>query len=324
MTQNSLQLIRKLSDHQLLANADKLVKEEHRITLEVLHHLREIEIRCLFVDLKYKSMHKYCIKHLKYSEHEAASRLSAARLLKELPEIETQIANGDLNLTNLCAFQSFVRAEKMADQPLTREEKLEIISAVGNKPTRQVKQELIQQSHQPALLAEKFQLVPDTMTRFETPMTNEQLDILNEFRSLYAHELGDLSNQRVLMFLLEKAVQFKKKKLGLIETKFKSSNNAPLPRAPQVKKQRTPITIIVKRQVWKRANACCEHIDAKSKERCSSNFALETDHVLPLALGGTNDLDNLQLLCRAHNSRRSVKTFGIHEIRPSNAESSRK
>ncbi|MNT05548.1 HNH endonuclease [compost metagenome] len=145
-------------------------------------------------------------------------------------------------------------------------------------------------------------------------MTNEQLEMLNEFRNLYAHELGDLSNQRVLMFLLEKAVQFKKKKLGLIQTKSKSSDNAPLPRAPKVKKQRAPITIKVKRQVWKRANACCEHLDVKSKERCSSKFALETDHIVSIALGGTNDLDNLQLLCRAHNSRRSVKTFGIHEI----------
>ena len=169
-------------------------------------------------------------------------------------------------------------------------------------------------------------------------MTDTDLELLQEFRNLYAHDLPDLSNQSVLMFLLKKAVQHKKQKLGLIEKdaqhkkeqpalikKSERLSNAPLPSAADVKvvpklginpkgvqieKQRKPLTAKIKRMVWKRANASCEHIDAKSKNRCSSKFALETDHIIAVALGGTNDLENLQLLCRAHNSRRSIKTFG--------------
>ena len=319
--------VKKMNDQQLLASTDKLVSEERHITLEVLQHLREIEVRRLFVDLGFDSMYKYCIQRLKYSEGEAQRRLSSARLLRELPEIETQIQNGNLNLTNLSAVQSFIRSEKLADQPLTREKKLEIISAVENKSARQVKNELIQQSHQPALLADKFQMttamtLPIALTKFEAFMTDENLELLQEFRNLYAHDLPDLSNQSVLMFLLKKAVQDKKQKLGLIE---KAPPNAPLPLAPdangdpkselrnkniQTEKQRKPLTVKTKRMVWKRANACCEHIEATSKTRCSSKFALETDHVIAVALGGSNEIDNLQLLCQAHNSRRSIKTFG--------------
>jgi adenylate cyclase class IV len=319
MNSNQNIAVKKMNDQQLLAHTDKLVSEERRITLEVLQHLREIEVRRLFVDLGFDSMYKYCIQRLKYSEGEAQRRLSAARLLRELPEIESQIQNGDLNMTNLSAVQSFIRTEKMANQPLSREKKLELISAVENKPTRQVKNELVQQSHQPALLADKFQMsatmnFPTVLTKFETIMTNENVELLQEFRNLYAHDLPDLSNQSVLMFLLKKAVHHKKQKLGLIE-KMLRKPNAPLPSAANAKgikfeKQRKPLTAKTKRMVWKRANACCEHLDAQSKTRCSSKFALETDHIIAVALGGTNEPENLQLLCRAHNSRRSIKTFG--------------
>lgn len=342
MNQNQTAVIKKMNDQQLIASTDKLVSEERRITLEVLQHLREIEVRRLFVDLGFDSMYKYCIQRLKYSEGEAQRRLSSARLLRELPEIESQIQSGDLNLTNLSAVQSFVRAEKLADQPVSREKKLELIAAVENKPTRQVKTELIQQSHQPALLTEKFQMtasavLPNTLTAFETSMTEEDLKLLQEFRNLYAHDLQDLSNHSVLMFLLKKAVQHKKQKLGLVEktnqrkrmqqtleieakqikAAYETDSNALLPSAAKVEtksfkieQQRKPLTAKVKRMVWKRANACCEHLDPHSKNRCSSKFALETDHIIAVALGGSNELDNLQLLCRAHNSRRSIKTFG--------------
>jgi hypothetical protein len=323
MNQNQLAAIKKMTDQQLIISTDKLVAEERRITLEVLLHLREVEVRRLFVDLGFDSMYKYCIQHLKYSEGEAQRRLASARLLRELPEIESQIQTGDLNITNLSAVQSFVRAEKMADKPLTREEKLELISSVENKSTRQVKSELIQQSHQPALLADKFQMaatgiLPTQLTKFETSMTEENLELLHEFRNLYAHDLPDLSNQSVLIFLLNKAVQQKKKKLGLIE-KTSQKPNALLPSAAnekskgKIEKRRKPLTAAVKKLVWKRANACCEHVDAKSKARCPSRFALETDHIIAVALGGSDDLENLQLLCRAHNSRRSIKTFGLQQ-----------
>lgn len=338
MDTNQLRDIKRLSDKQLLADTDKLVGEERRITLLILQHLREIEVRRLFVDLGFDSMYKYCIQRLKYSEGEAQRRLSSARLLRELPEIEAQIQSGDLNITNLSAVQSFVRAEKLADQPLTREEKLELISAVENKSTREVKTELIKQSHQPALLAEKFQISARTLTKFETVMTDEDLALLQEFRNLHAHDLEDLSNQSVLRFLLTKAVHLKKQKLGLIEKTAKAmkpkketkqtvqdvvakevrecKSNAPLPSAADVnnakiEKRRKPLTAKIKRMVWQRANACCENVDPILKNRCTSKFALETDHVIAVALGGSNELDNLQLLCRAHNSRRSIKTFGV-------------
>ena len=127
--------VKALPDKVLLSQMDYLADHERSITILVLRHLREIELRKLFVDLKCSSMKDYCIKHLKYSDGQTQRRLSSARLLIELPEIEKEIQSGSLNVTNLANFQSFARTEKLADHALTKEEKLEILTDIQNKST---------------------------------------------------------------------------------------------------------------------------------------------------------------------------------------------
>lgn len=346
--------VRKISDELLLEQAEILVQQERETTIMILRHLREIEVRRLYIELGYSSMHRYCIQRLKYSEGQAYRRIASARLLTELPEIEKQIQSGDLNLTNLSKIQSFVRTEKAAHGEMDKTEKLNLIESLENKSTREVERDLVKKSHQPLLMAEKFRMTGQELSqvqaeqgqpevqyqRFETLLNSEQQDLLQEFKNFYAHELTDMSNHTVLMFLLEKAVNHKRKKHGL---QNKPNNNAPLPSAPEVKiagqsspnltessldrdqfenrplrnnnkslsLKRTPLKAAAKRSIWQRAGGCCEHINLKTQERCSSKFALEEDHIQPVALGGSNDLSNIQLLCRAHNSRRAIKTFGI-------------
>ncbi|WP_374074868.1 HNH endonuclease [Bdellovibrio bacteriovorus] len=340
------QNLRKLSDHDLLQQTEMLVQKERATTLEVLQGLREIEIRRLFVDLGFSSMYEMCIKHYKYSEGQAQRRLSAARLLKELPEIEGKIQSGSLNITTLAKVQSFVRAEKQAHHPLSKTDKLQLLENLQDKSTREAEKELVRQSHQPELLLGKFNLSEKALNgnvfrdsepveqfvKFETLLNQENQKLLQEFKELFAHELPDGSALSVLLFLLKKAVKDKKKKLGLDEVANKKSdadeptfdkpesnskinqNAAQLPSSIKVTSLRSAIPIHSKGILWKRAQGCCEYTDPKSQRRCNSRFALQTDHVKPVALGGDNSIENLVLLCRAHNSRRSIKTFGINSV----------
>ena len=167
-------------------------------------------------------------------------------------------------------------------------------------------------------------------SKFEALLDLENQELLQEFKNLYAHELQDGANISVLTFLLKKAVQHKKKKLGLVDDLKKNnrSTNAPLPMSPKVSSlpnadvekngpkfvpRRKPLPASVRKIIWQKAKACCEYTDIKRGIRCQSRFALEPDHIIPLALGGTDDVNNLQLLCRAHNSRRAIQTFGIYQ-----------
>ncbi|WP_374077949.1 HNH endonuclease [Bdellovibrio bacteriovorus] len=338
------QSLRRLSDQDLLRQTEMLVQKERATTLEVLQSLREIEIRRLFVDLGFSSMYEMCIKYYKYSEGQAQRRLSAARLLKELPEIEEKIQSGSLNITTLAKVQSFVRAEKQVQHHLSKTDKLRLLESLQDKSTREAEKELVKQSHQPELLLGKFNLSEKSLNenaikdsseqfvKFEALLNEENQSLLREFRELFAHELPDGNALSVLQFLLKKAVKEKKKKLGLEGATNKKSdtdksefskpapnskiekNAAQLPSSAKVTSLRPAIPTHIKRMLWQRAQGCCEHIDSKSRQRCSSRYALQIDHTKPIALEGDNTIENLALLCRVHNSRRSIKTFGLNSI----------
>jgi hypothetical protein len=44
--------------------------------------------------------------------------------------------------------------------------------------------------------------------------------------------------------------------------------------------------------------------------RCNSTWDLEIDHIIPFAQGGDHSMDNLRLLCRAHNQHEAERVYG--------------
>ena len=104
-----------LSDQVLLQQTCDLAVREREVTLQVLHHLREVERRLLYAKLSYASLFEYAVKELKYSEGAAHRRISSMRLLKELPQLEPRVEAGTLSLCALSQAQSFFRQEKAQD-----------------------------------------------------------------------------------------------------------------------------------------------------------------------------------------------------------------
>ncbi len=80
----------------------------------------------------------------------------------------------------------------------------------------------------------------------------------------------------------EKALQKLKREVELFE-KFESLAEG----------SREPIPKEVQMYVWRRDDGRCV--------QCGSNEKLEYDHIIPLALGGSNTERNIQLLCEACN-----------------------
>jgi hypothetical protein len=59
-----------LGSQELFARTETLVREERRISSEILWHLHEIERRRLFAELGFSSLFEYCTEQLKYSYSE--------------------------------------------------------------------------------------------------------------------------------------------------------------------------------------------------------------------------------------------------------------
>jgi hypothetical protein len=65
----------------------------------------------------------------------------------------------------------------------------------------------------------------------------------------------------------------------------------------------------VRREAWLRAGGRCEWT-FDTGERCGCGTRLELDHVVPRARGGASTIDNVRILCRAHNDLAARLAFG--------------
>lgn len=53
----------------------------------------------------------------------------------------------------------------------------------------------------------------------------------------------------------------------------------------------------------------------KSCQSCGREDELTVDHIKPKSLGGTNEILNLQLLCKTCNQRKANKYKGLKKVR---------
>jgi 5-methylcytosine-specific restriction endonuclease McrA len=65
----------------------------------------------------------------------------------------------------------------------------------------------------------------------------------------------------------------------------------------------------IRKAVYDRDGGRCAHTYADGK-RCPNKAKLEFDHIIPIAKGGKTTIDNLRLLCRAHNQHAADQAFG--------------
>ncbi len=90
-----------ISDKALLLRLEQLRRAERGTTVEILHHLNEVERRQLHLRRGYSSLFGYCTQHLRYSESAAGRRVQAARALRRFPRVAGLLESGDINLMTL-------------------------------------------------------------------------------------------------------------------------------------------------------------------------------------------------------------------------------
>jgi len=263
--------LQNLSDEQILSGTLKWAKHEREGLHGVLHHLCEVERRRLYSHLKYPSLFAYVVNELKYSEDAAVRRISAMRLMTELPQIEDKIIAGSLTLTNLGMVKKlFVKKKHSAT------DKLRVLNQIENKSTREAHKIVCD-------------ILPE-LKRREVGYHDFDDDLkakLEKVRGMVAHNEGELT----LVQLLHK----------LCDEKLAQD----LPAAPRVKrfvreKMRNQGHVRLTKNP--RTEPKCSN--------CESTHALEVDHIIPRGLGGSDRPENLRLLCRACNQRAAIVSYG--------------
>jgi len=135
---------------------------------------------------------------------------------------------------------------------------------------------------------------------FQGTWDQEGYDLYQEFRALLSHEVPSGELSLVLLGALRIARdQLRKQKFATTARPGRSPGSA----SPR------HIPAAVKRAVHGRDGGRCAFVSDAGK-RCAETRFLEFDHIEPVARGGEATVENLRLVCSAHNRYAAERVFG--------------
>jgi len=305
-----------ISNDNLIMALRSLVKEERRITREILDHINEVARRRLYADLGFSSIFDWLVKDLGYSESAAYRRMQAARVLLAVPNVACKLESGELGLTVLSKVQTFIRAdEKRTGQQISTQEKSEILSKVESCSGREAEYRLAQHfpevaSRFPDGLAqnEKVRAISEDQVSVQVTFTRVQFEKLKRIQELLSHTHIGLSNAELLDAAMDVFLEKKDPLKRIVTPRSTACDTAAEVGVgsgvgldvPHVQPRKS-LTPSIRNFVLRKSGGQCEYREPKTGHRCESRHFLEIDHIQPRALGGSNRTDNLRVLCRTHN-----------------------
>jgi hypothetical protein len=124
-------------------------------------------------------------------------------------------------------------------------------------------------------------------------------------KELLSHSIADGDLARVIERAIDALIaQEERRRMGAGQSRKR--------RALREGSRHVPVEIA--RRVWERDGGQCTFVDAEGR-RCSERRFTTIEHRFPFALGGTSlDVDNLCLLCGAHNHYTARQAYGAQYI----------
>ena len=319
---------KQITDELLLQITFAASKNEKLATLELLQYLAQVDERRAYATLSCSSLFDYVVCILGYSESQASERVNSVRLMRAHPEVKEKIKNGNLSMTTASQIERFKKQEKKAGTPINQTKTLELIETCAGLSKREVEKTLFALSSQEAKLAqENIKVVSSHLTEVKFNISESTFQKLNEVKNL----IGNESLSTIFDQALDALLEAKRKKKGIIKPNILKvtahqvnqgeneaamatteipKDRATLPAMSNPRNHSRFISIHSKRAISLRSLNQCEFVDPKNDMRCNSKFKLELDHVFPFALGGTNEADNLQHLCKQHNLK-AAEAWGL-------------
>jgi hypothetical protein len=313
-----------LDNESVLTGFDAAVLGRSRITAVVLAYIAEIDARHLYLHQGCESMKAFCMARLALSEDSAKKHIQVARIGRQLPVLFEAIATGRLtpysvrllaprvNRENVealiaeCAGQTGEQVEIVLAKHFPIAEALRLDDGVALQTPIQESTELVvpQQSNAVVGAARHPQprVAPLSETRFSLTVTlsRETHGNLRRAQELLAHAIPSRDIAQVLdRALVVFVAHLERKKFGAGAS----------PRKPRTGGSVRAIRAHVRKAVYDRDGGRCAYV-YEDGSRCGSRSKLEFDHVTPLAMGGKSTVENLRLLCRAHNQHAAEQAFG--------------
>ena len=349
------------SDRALLHDLKALVAQDRKTPAVLLTRIAEVEERKLYRQAGYDSMFACCLYELHFSEDAAYRHITAARVARRFPGVLVALAEGRLHMRAVLMLARHLTSGN-ADELVaaaTHKTRAEIELLLAQRFPRPDLPQRLQAVPSPAVLALvatpsapepagelapgrveamipnlsvtqlKSQLAPERVEaeaprprvtplapeRFGLQVTLDQetYDLLQQARALMSHQnpAGDIAS--VLKRALELLVgRLEKRKFAATTRPGKARRTASDRHIPAA----------VKRAVRERDGGRCTFV-SESGRRCQAPALIEFEHENPVARGGDATVENVRLLCRAHNQLAAECAFGAAFMERKRAEARR-
>ncbi len=334
------------SNVALLQDAKALVALGRKTSAMLLSRLIEIEDRKLHLRSGHPSMHAFCVRELHLSDGAAYKYINAARAARRFPAILVEVYEGRLHLRAVLMLAPHLphgnAGELMAAAAHKTAEEIQLLLAqrfprpdvperlqsiplpppqppipaqwpagpgrelapgqafvttpeqLPRKPTSE------ERVDQPVSRSRLAPLAPD---RFELRLTvdGETQDLLQRARAFLSHQLPTREIAAVLKNVLRFFVSH------FEQRRYAATGRPRAPQRASTSSRHVPAS--VKRAVRERDGDQCAFASEEGR-RCSSRTRLEFDHIEPLSRGAVSTVENLRLVCRAHNQWAAECAFG--------------
>lgn len=338
-----------LSDKELLVSLASLNSNEVKVIGNVLLHLIEVGKRKLYASCGYPSLFTYCVEVLKYCDGTAGRRVAAARCIEKFPKLLKLFLERQLTLNTIALISKI----------LTPENEEKIIALVSNKrqaeveslvatylpeksiregvkalPSLSLKTSSIENGIQPSSLIKEADSISKEENQHLKPVeANNEINCVQSFevklkaRDSAVHKLHRVQELRGKHESLGELFE-----LLLDEYLEKHSPEAREQRREQRKKQELKeqthsnegersryIPQRVRDKLYHEYSGQCAYT-APDGTRCTCRKSLQVDHIYPFGAGGTNNMENLRLLCPTHNRFMAESFYGRDYMKNNTAQ----
>jgi len=141
----------------------------------------------------------------------------------------------------------------------------------------------------------------DESVRIEMTLSKIEMECIDKAKQLLSHKHPHLDVKDLLMVLTQELIH---KKDPARERKVRNATATVAvevkPEAQRASNSRRKPQAAARRHIFQR-DKCCQWRNPTTGRQCGSKHQLQIDHVQARWQGGTDNTENLQLLCRQHN-----------------------
>lgn len=339
----------KLTDSELVVKTKAMAMTEREALTDLLHLLKEVRKRRLHLEYGYSSLFEFTVKELGYDEASANRRIKAMQLISDIPEVEEKIKTGEMGLSVVATVQSFLKNEaKISSKPLSLERKQEVLAKVQGKSLRGVQVELAILNPQ-VIPQDKERVLTEDKIEVKAIISKNLKVKLDRLKNLLSHKNPNMNFDELLNEVADIALEkLDRTKRCTPPASQQSSESSPKTEREEMKTSTNPLTQkaiapqigqqagqekspqrdwttqkhsrnipeAIKRRIWQRDQGRCTFISPITKQRCGSQFQVQIDHIVPYCQNGSNQEDNLRLVCSGHNRLLAAQILGESVMEP--------